>query len=224
MKNLMFTTLASAAALSLAACGSEDVENTPVDDVDELVDNDVNEVGYPVAGELNVDQQTAYDAMDRQAVSDEFDMNYDAIRTERVANADLTADGGMSGSDAMNGSGSMGSSDSMSGSGGDAMSGSGSMTSASSGSGMSDMPARSAMDFGWLDRNDDGMLSVAEYAIWAVPVDPTDPAPNDAKEPYMTSEEINEAGETFFYFDQDGSTYLSEQEFAMARNSAMTPS
>ena len=29
---------------------------------------------------------------------------------------------------------------------------------------------------------------------------------------------------TFFYFDQDGSTYLSEQEFAMARDSAMTPS
>ena len=229
MKNLMFTTLASAAALTLAACGSEDVENTVVDDVDELVDADVNEVGYPVGGELNPDQQTAYDTMDRQAISDEFDMNYDAIRTERVANADLTADGAMSGSDAMSGSGSMDSSGSMSGSngstsGGDAMSGSGSMTSASSGSGMSGMPARSAMDFGWLDRNDDGKLSVAEYAIWAVPVDPNDPAPNDAKKPYMTSEEINEAGETFFYFDQDGSTYLSEQEFAMARNSAMTPS
>ncbi|QNE04989.1 hypothetical protein [Croceicoccus marinus] len=223
MKKLMFTTIASAAALGLAACGSEDVENTPIDDVDELVDADVNEVGYPVGGELNPDQQTAFDTMDRQAASDEYDMNYDAIRTERVANADLST------GDAMSGSGSMDSSGAMSGAGasdtgGDAMSGSGSMTSASSGSGMSDMPSRSAMDFGWLDRNDDGKLSVAEYAIWAVPVDPTDPAPNDAKKPYMTSEEINQAGETFFYFDQDGSTYLSEQEFAMARNSAMTPS
>ncbi|ARU15192.1 hypothetical protein [Croceicoccus marinus] len=213
MKKLMFTTIASAAALGLAACGSEDVENTPIDDVDELVDADVNEVGYPVGGELNPDQQTAFDTMDRQAASDEFDMNYDAIRTERVANADLST------GDAMGGSGSMDAGDT----GGDAMSGSGSMTSASSGSG-SDMPSRSAMDFGWLDRNDDGRLSVAEYAIWAVPVDPNDPAPNDAKKPYMTSEEINQAGETFFYFDQDGSTYLSEQEFAMARDSAMTPS
>ena len=210
MKKLMFTTLASAAALTLAACGSEDVENTPVDDADELVDADTTEPGYPVGGELNTDQQAAFDAMDRQAVSDEVDINYDAIRTERVANADLTAD------DAAGGSGSMASSD--------AASGSGSMASASTGPGMSDMPPRGEMDFGWLDRNDDGKLSVAEYAIWAVPVAPGDPAPNDARKPYMTSDEINQAGETFFYFDQDGSTYLSPEEFAMARNSAMTPS
>ncbi len=164
------------------------------------------------------------DAMDRQAISDELDMNYDAIRTERVANADLAASGSMGGSDTMDSSDSMSGSDSTGSSGGDAMSGSGSMDNASSGSGMSDLPPRSAMDFQWLDRNNDGKMSVAEYAIWAVPVAPGDPAPNDAKKPYMTSEEINQAGQTFFYFDQDGSTYLSPEEFTMARNSAMTPS
>ena len=158
MKNLMFTALAGAAALSLAACDSENVENTAVDDVDELVDNDVNDVGYPVGGELNPDQQTAYDAMDRQAISDELDMNYDAIRTERVANADLSASGNMSGSGSMDSSDAMSGSDATSSSGGDAMSGSGSMANASSGSGMSDLPPRSAMDFQWLDRNSDGKL------------------------------------------------------------------
>lgn len=214
MKNIMLTTLASAAALGLAACGSEDVENTPIDDVDELVDNDVNEVGYPVAGELNPEQQTTFDTMDRQAMSDEYDINYDAIRTERVANADLGA-GSMDGADASSGtsSGSM-ESDSMDASAMASANGSGTMT----------MPPRSEMDFDWLDRNDDGQLSVAEYAIWSLPTNPTEPAPNDAKKPYLTSEQINEAGENFFYFDQDGSTYLSPSEFAMARNSAMTPS
>lgn len=214
MKNLMLTTLASAAALGLAACGSEDVENTPVDDIDELVDNDVNEVGYPVAGELNPDQQTAYDAMDRNAMSEEYDMNYDAIRTERVANADIDA-GSMDASGSMSASGSDGGSMD-----GDSMDAS-SMASAN-GSGTMTMPPRSEMDFDWLDRNDDGKLSVAEYAIWSLPTNPMEPAPNDAKKPYLTSEQINEAGENFFYFDQDGSTYLSPDEFAMARNSAMT--
>ena len=33
---LALTTFVSAAALSLAACDSEDVENTPIDDVDEI--------------------------------------------------------------------------------------------------------------------------------------------------------------------------------------------
>ena len=221
MKNLTLTMLASAAAMSLAACDSGEVEDTAIDDVDAVVVTE--EIGYPVGGELNPDQQAAYDAMDRQAVSDELDINYDAIRTERVANADLSASGNMSGSGSMESSDSMSGSDSMSSSGGDAMSGSGSMDSASSGSGMN-MPPRSQMDFGWLDRNGDGQLSVAEYAIWSVPVDPTEPKPNDATKPYMTQDQINQAGQTFFYFDQDGTSYLSPEEFMMARNSAMTPS
>ena len=31
------------------------------------------------------------------------------------------------------------------------------------------------------------------------------------------------AGQTFFYFDEDGDSYLSPQEFQAARNSARTP-
>ena len=77
---LKLTALVSTAALALAACGSEDVENTAIDDVDEIVDDDVNadDDAYPVGGDLDEDQQTRFDEMDRQAVSDEYDRNRDA--------------------------------------------------------------------------------------------------------------------------------------------------
>ena len=85
------------------------------------------------------------------------------------------------------------------------------------------MMPRSQMDFAYLDRNDDGELSVAEYAIWALPAEPLDPARNDARPPYLNQSQINEAGQTFFYFDRDGDSYLSQSEFQAARNSARTP-
>ncbi|WP_120075826.1 EF-hand domain-containing protein [Aurantiacibacter odishensis] len=218
MKKMLMATMASAAVLGLAACGSEDVENTPVDDIDEIVDEDEP---YPVGGDLNEDQQANYDAMDRQAVSDEYDANMADMQSEMNSGGGM-ADGSMeSGSmedGAMSGSGSM-ESDSMAE--GDAMSGGASMGdgSAMSASSGSSMPARSAMDFSYLDRNDDGQLSVAEYAIWALPTDPVPPEPNDARGPHLTQDEINEAGQTFFYFDDDGDSYLSQEEFQDARNS-----
>ncbi|MFB0611645.1 hypothetical protein [Aurantiacibacter poecillastricola] len=220
MKKLTMFTMASVAALGLAACNSEDVENTPVDDIDEIVDEDVNEEPYPVGGDLNEDQQANYDAMDRQAVSDEYDTNMADMQSEMESGGGM-ADGSMSGS----GSGDDGSMEaSMADSGGsssdssmdsDSMSGSGSAT---SGSGSS-MPARSSMSFTYLDRNDDGQLSVAEYAIWALPTNPNPPEPNDALGPHLTQDQINEAAQTFFYFDDDGDTYLSQSEFQDARNS-----
>ncbi|WP_338245346.1 hypothetical protein [Aurantiacibacter hainanensis] len=216
------TALVSAAALGLSACGSEDVENTPVDDIDELVDEDVNEP-YPVGGELNEDQQANYDAMDRQAVSDEYDANRAEMQAEMESGGGMaagstgtstsgnsggnaTADGGTSDGDAMSGGASM--SD-------DSMASSGSSSSGTS----SSLPPRGEMSFGYLDRNDDGQLSVAEYAIWALPTNPNPPEPNDALGPHLTQDQINEAGQTFFYFDDDGDTYLSEAEFQDARNS-----
>ena len=216
---LAMTTLISTAALALAACGSEDVENTPVDDVDEIVDDDANQGmgddAYPVGGDLDTDQQSRFDAMDREAASAEYDRNRDAMMEEMAA-------GGMSESSAAGQSaggmdentGDMADAGS-SGTGGDAMTGS------SDGAPM--MMPRSRMDFAFLDRNDDGELSVAEYAIWALPTDPGEPARNDAKAPYLTQSQINEAGQTFFYFDEDGDSYLSQSEFQAARNSARTP-
>ncbi len=209
MKKMLMATMASAAVLGLAACGSEDVENTPVDDIDEIVDEDEP---YPVGGELNEDQQANYDAMDRQVVSDEYDANMADLQSEMNA-GDAMADGSME-----SGAGSM---ESDSSDEGEAMSGGASMDdgSAMSSSSGSSMPARSAMDFSYLDRNDDGQLSVAEYAIWALPTNPNPPEPNDAVGPHLTQDEINEAGQTFFYFDDNGDSYLSQEEFQDARNS-----
>ncbi len=201
---LTMTTLVSAAAFGLAACDSEDVENTPVDDIDEIVDNDVDDEPYPLGGDLNEDQQANYDAMDSQAVSDEYDRNMADMQSEMESNGAMS-DGEMGGA-SMSDENSAGNSDDAG------------AESAMNGSGSS-MPARSEMTFSYLDRNDDGQLSVAEYAIWALPTDPNPPEPNDARGPHLTQDEINEAGQTFFYFDDDGDSYLSQDEFQDARNS-----
>ena len=78
------------------------------------------------------------------------------------------------------------------------------------------MRKRSNMTWRYLDRNGDNQLSVAEYAIWAVPLDPTNPKPND-QAPYVTPDQANKAADSFFYYDTDGDTYLSRQEFSNAR-------
>jgi hypothetical protein len=79
------------------------------------------------------------------------------------------------------------------------------------------MRDRSNMTWSYLDRNGDGQLSVAEYAIWAIPLDPTAPKRNDQTQPYLTSDQANKAADSFFYYDQGGDTYLSQQEFSAAR-------
>ncbi|MCH2487176.1 MAG: hypothetical protein MK010_05475 [Erythrobacter sp.] len=236
-----FTILAvSTAALALTAC-SDRQDETPItqeaaDDMDVAV---MDDDAMPVGGELNETQQASYDAMDRQAVSDEYDTNRDAMMAD---NSSATGNSGAmtsnessmagsssantnSGSSSMNnsstGGSTSGSSNNTSNSG-NAMQG-GSMADGSSGSNVAALPARSQMDFAYLDRNSDGRLSVAEYAIWAVRANPNTPVENDQTKPYISTDQINEAGQTFFYFDQDGNSYLSQSEFTSARNSARTP-
>ncbi|MEN7536133.1 hypothetical protein [Aurantiacibacter flavus] len=192
MNTTRFATLfVSAAALSLGACDSgDDVEEVDAVVVNEPLSEAFDDDAYPVAGPLNEQQQAGYEAMDAQAISDEYDANRDTmLEDEAMSSDDSSSDGAMS----------------------DDESSQSSFT----------MPARSEMDFTWLDRNADGMISVAEYAIWALPTDPTEPEPNDAKPPYLTQDEINSAAQTFFYFDDDGDSYLSQSEFTAARNSAL---
>lgn len=78
------------------------------------------------------------------------------------------------------------------------------------------IPERGSMSWSYLDRNGDNRLSVAEYAIWAIPLDPTEPKPND-QAPYVTADQANRAADSFFYYDTDGDTYLSQSEFTIAR-------
>ena len=217
MKKFAFLAV-STAALALAAC-SDDPNETPITqeaapdmDAEVLADD-----AMPVGGDLNETQQASYDAMDRQAVSDEYDTNRDSMMAESSSASD-NSNAMASNTDSMSGS-SGGTSASTSDS-------SSSSTSSADNSGSSDvaaLPARSQMDFAYLDRNSDGRLSVAEYAIWAVRANPNTPVANDQTKPYISTDQINEAGQTFFYFDEDGNSYLSNAEFTTARNSARTP-
>lgn len=216
MKRLTLITMVSATAIGLAACDSEDVENTPIDDIDEIVDADSDDEGWPVAGELDETSQANAEAADVAAVSDEYERNRNAILVEAEERASSQGAGSMD--DEMTGEGNTddrASNDASPGSDAGMASGEG---------GMVALPPRSQMTYSWLDRNNDGRLSVAEYAIWALPTDPTDFAANDEKRPYLTPAQINEAGQTFFYFDADGDTYLSQSEFQAARDSSKTRS
>lgn len=210
-RKINFIAAISVASLALAACGSENVENTPVDDIDEIVEADyAADDAYPVGGALDAEQQARYDAMDRDAIRVEYEANRKAMEQETGSGGTAPESGTSSDS------------------GSSASSGEATDANASSASGdaaaPTSRPRRSAMTFDYLDRNDDGKLSVAEYAIWALPVSPEHNAPNDQGSPELTSEQINDVGKTFFYFDQDGSTYLSETEFTQARNSSRAPS
>jgi len=217
LKKLAFLAV-STAALALTAC-SDDPNETPITqeaapDMDaEVMADDA----MPVGGDLNETQQASYDAMDRQAVSDEYDTNRDAMMAESSSASDN--------SDAMESdTGSMsGSSGGASTSNTDSSSSNNAMADNSGTSNVAALPARSQMDFAYLDRNSDGQLSVAEYAIWAVRANPNTPVANDQTKPYISTDQINEAGQTFFYFDEDGNSYLSNAEFTTARNSARTP-
>ncbi len=204
MKHLTILAASAALALTLSACGEEPDNDATMADRDTAMTDQAtgDAMGTPMAGTLSTEQQTRFDAMDRQAVSDEYDRNSDAMRAA-------------SGSGSMEGT--TPSADATGTQGANAMDGS------TSGQASGDLRPRGQMDFAFLDRNGDGKLSVAEYAIWAVPADPDTPVANDEKKPYLTPEQINQAGQTFFYFDKDGDSYLSQSEFGEARNSAMTP-
>lgn len=72
--------------------------------------------------------------------------------------------------------------------------------------GTSETPAQDEMEFVWLDRDENGKLSVAEFALWKVP----EPSAG------LSDEQIDDVGSTFFANDADGDMLLSETEFAAA--------
>ncbi len=199
MRNFKTFAAASGLAIALAACGQEPTEVVAPEpmETEMATTADVDPMGR--------DYTLTPEAQERRASfnADEFNTEYSALRDENMNMSGNTGSSGTSGSDQM-----------ASGSDSDA---SGAM--APSGSG-GDLRDRSAMTWEFLDRNSDGQLSVAEYAIWAIPVDPNNPKPNDETKPYVTAEQANKAADSFFYYDQDGDTYLSQSEFTSARSGA----
>lgn len=201
MRNIKTLVAVSGLAMALAACGqdpeTEVVVPEPMEDTDTVATTaDVDPMGR--------DYTLTQEAQERRSAFnvDDFNTEYTALQDENMSTS------GMSGSTTTSDSGQM--------AGNAGSDSSGTMAGGSSG-GLRD---RSAMTWEFLDRNSDGQLSVAEYAVWAIPVDPNNPKPNDELKPYVTPEQANRAADSFFYYDQDGSTYLSQSEFMNARRGA----
>ncbi|MEC9068060.1 MAG: hypothetical protein VX569_12360 [Pseudomonadota bacterium] len=182
---------ASALAFALAACGEPEVAETD----NAMVEEDLSETAEydPSTRDytLTEEAQARRDAFDETAFQEEYGTYRDDIMSEPAE---------PTGSDA------------------------GDPAEAQAASAPRDpqtnMRARENMTFAYLDRNDDGQLSVAEYAIWAIPLDPTAPRPDDQNAPRVTAEQANKAADSFFYYDRDGDTYLSQSEFQAARSGA----
>ncbi|WP_188054880.1 hypothetical protein [Sphingosinithalassobacter sp. CS137] len=213
---------ALAAAGVLAACNAEP-EVEPVETT-ALEDNTYVAVPVPVDMmnvTLSPEQQQRRSGLDQAGY-------YRDVRTledEYLATVEATPIPGGTGN--MSGGSDMASTDSggtMSGSAGSTSSdtttmsdSTGSTMSGSAGSMASGGMDTGRMTFEELDRNDDGQLSVAEFAIYAVGLDPNAPKPNDETMPYARPEQLNRAADGFFYYDTNGDTYLQPDEFAAAR-------
>ena len=77
-----------------------------------------------------------------------------------------------------------------------------------------DLPTRDDMNWGFLDRDDNGQLTLAEYAIWALPL-----ASDSGEEaPELTSEQAGKLADSFFYYDTDSDSEMSQREFTVARS------
>lgn len=192
MKPTQTLALATGLALALAACGDNDAEEADVAAVET----------EPVAATEEFDPMTRDYELTGEAQTRRAGFDVDTFQSEYRGYRDEIAGSGESPS------GSTPEAEAT------ATGGTGQATTGSTGTGM---PDRRSMSWSYLDRNSDGRLSVAEYAIWAIPLDPNAPKPNDQTKPYVTAEQANKAADSFFYYDTDGDSYLSQREFTTAR-------
>lgn len=193
MQRLHLFAVAGAAALALSACGDDDADR-------EVATTNMTDVGVvPVATyTLTPEQQQRRDALNMADYQTEYRSYVDAMGqgatpTPTGTSTATPSAGSMAGGD--NG-GNM----------------AGTMSPGLGGGVQGD-------DFASLDRNNDGKLSVAEWAIYDVNLNPNVPKPNDQVKPYATAEQLNTAADGFFSFDRNGDTYLQEDEFQTARSS-----
>ena len=142
--------------------------------------------------DLTPEQQTRRDAVDMTAYRTEVQKYQDEDRSGR------NGDSGMSGDQAM----------------GDSGADNGTMGNMQSAAGQGQA---ATMSFDQLDRNDDGKLSVAEFAVYSVGLDADAQKPNDQNKPYATDDQLNRAADGFFHFDTNGDSYLQPGEFAAAK-------
>jgi hypothetical protein len=80
-----------------------------------------------------------------------------------------------------------------------------------------EIPAAEARDFTFLDRDANGWLSVAEYALWAVQGGMS--AIPSSRGTYLSNAQAEAASDTYFLFDMNADARLSPDEFAKAKAS-----
>lgn len=188
--------LATGLAVALAACGDNDAGDAD-GTLESQEDVAITSEEYdPMTRDYALDEeaQVRRDAMDPDAFSTEYSGYRDDIMSEQVRMGNNADNSEMTDDDRME------------------MEAAAQPRDAST-----NMRSRQNMTWGYLDRNDDGQLSVAEYAIWAVPLNPNSSAPNDEGAVELGADQINKAGDSFFYYDRDGDSYLSQREFTSAR-------
>ena len=159
------TTALSTLALALAACG-DDVADDPVVG-SEMADTETAMVDEydPMTRDymLGDEAQTRRDAFDADAFRSEYRTYRDEVAAEQVEQAD-DGDAAQDMSEDEREE----------------------MTAASQERDkQTNMRLRQNMTWGYLDRNDDDQLSVAEYAIWAIPLNPQHEAMNDQGQPEL---------------------------------------
>ncbi|MEX0342708.1 MAG: hypothetical protein AB3N06_08980 [Erythrobacter sp.] len=190
------TALASAFTLALAACGGEAEEPAAEDALADAETNDAAEYD-PMTRDytLSDDAATRRDPFVETDFRTEYGTYRDEIVAEQAESADSARDtADMSDDDREEAEAARQPRDAV-----------------------TNRRARKNMTGGYRDRNDDNRLSVAEYAIWAIPLNPQNEALNDRGEPELKAETINKAADSFFYYDFDGDSWLDRREFTAAR-------
>jgi len=180
-----------AAAALLSGCGDPDNETATNANGNIVAAVPVETVAV-VDYDLTPEQQTRRDAVDMTAYRTEVQKYQDEDRNERNGDSGMSGDQSMADSGADNGT-------------------------------MGNMQSTAAqgqaanMSFDQLDRNGDGKLSVAEFAVYSVGLDADAQKPNDQNKPYATDDQLNRAADGFFHFDTNGDSYLQPDEFAAAK-------
>lgn len=185
----------SAAALTLGACDNQVDEDTPP-----VAEATIGDEVVPTRPMLSVvtlspEQQQRRDRVDTAAYSDEFN-RYVAQDLPKITVVADTSDIP----------------------GGNTTVASGKTGQTGQASPNAQVGIAGADSFEVLDRNNDGRLSVAEYAIYAIDLRPLVKKPNDQKPPYATADQLNRAADSFFYYDANGDSWLQPDEFQAAKH------
>ena len=205
-----FTTLAAAAVLTLGACGDggeqEVAEANMAAPAGDVAPDAI--IIYPAGTEGSLEMNAMRSEVDRLRGQGGAGASAGAGGAQAggaagsmdTGNQSSTA--GMTGAETQNQSGTAGTAGTQGGASG-------------SSAGMSAAQPGAAAGMAGFDRDSDGRLSPAEYAIFALPSETParQGATNDEKPPFVSDEALNKVVTSFRRLDRNGDFFLSAEEF-----------